>query len=337
MNNLPLPISNTHKLGFGCSSLGGSTDKKTSQRALAAAFANGICHFDVARSYGYGEAESIVGGFIKGKRSHVIITTKYGIAPPRPFPLMGAVKNMVRAVRKVSPGIVAKFTQQYGNKNAPAAEITPSALLGSLHKSLSELNTDYVDIYLLHNLPYHQATREDLIFELEKAKGAGKIRAWGATCKSDEDLQDFLSLGPPFDVVQFPYQHDQPLMQQENNSQTAKVIFSVMNQNVWAMPDPPPSFFKALAPNFIVPGLINNLREAWLFIAKQENPHAQMLCGMTKEEHIVRNLKILEAPPLSKGTLANMKKFVKAGKLTGEPVFSPDSLALLRQMGVAAA
>ena len=47
-------------LGFGCSSLTG-TGRKNADRLLGTAFDAGVRHFDVARYYGYGEAEKILG------------------------------------------------------------------------------------------------------------------------------------------------------------------------------------------------------------------------------------------------------------------------------------
>src|SRR6266849_9265306 len=69
-------------IGFGCSSLA-SVGRKNAIRLLESAFDVGIRHFDVARYYGYGETEGILGTFIKSRRAQVTITTKFGIEPPR--------------------------------------------------------------------------------------------------------------------------------------------------------------------------------------------------------------------------------------------------------------
>ena len=69
-------------LGFGCSSLT-SVGQKQALRLLESAFDSGIRHFDTARYYGYGEAEGILGGFLKSYRGQVTVTTKFGIDPPR--------------------------------------------------------------------------------------------------------------------------------------------------------------------------------------------------------------------------------------------------------------
>src|SRR5580704_15686599 len=69
-------------LGFGCSSLTALGEKK-SLHLLGTAFDAGVRHFDVARYYGYGEAEGRLGSFVKSRRAEVTITTKFGIEPPR--------------------------------------------------------------------------------------------------------------------------------------------------------------------------------------------------------------------------------------------------------------
>src|SRR5216683_5109375 len=69
-------------IGFGCSSIA-SVGRKKALRLLESAFDAGIRHFDVARYYGYGEAEGILGAFIKSRRAQVTVTTKFGIEPPR--------------------------------------------------------------------------------------------------------------------------------------------------------------------------------------------------------------------------------------------------------------
>ena len=65
--NISIPV-----IGFGCSSLT-SVGRKKALRLLESAFDVGIRHFDVARYYGYGEAEGILGTFIKSRRAQVTV------------------------------------------------------------------------------------------------------------------------------------------------------------------------------------------------------------------------------------------------------------------------
>jgi aryl-alcohol dehydrogenase-like predicted oxidoreductase len=77
-------------LGFGCGSVMGRVGKAASLRAMNAAWDAGITFFDTARAYGFGEAEGVLGEFLKGKRERAVIATKYGIVPQR----LSAVKKI---------------------------------------------------------------------------------------------------------------------------------------------------------------------------------------------------------------------------------------------------
>jgi D-threo-aldose 1-dehydrogenase len=54
----------TTALGFGCSGIIGSNTRTESLGLLSTAVELGIRHFDVARSYGSGDAEAILGDFL---------------------------------------------------------------------------------------------------------------------------------------------------------------------------------------------------------------------------------------------------------------------------------
>lgn len=68
--NLIKPIQlpngrNTTNLGFGCASLMRLPTAGSRDRLLRTVIDEGITHFDVARMYGSGEAEGIVGSSLK--------------------------------------------------------------------------------------------------------------------------------------------------------------------------------------------------------------------------------------------------------------------------------
>lgn len=292
-------------LGLGCSTFGGSKSKKTALRALDAAFHNGIYYFDIARSYGYGQAESILGEFIKGKRDQVIIASKFGIAPPKPFPFMEQVKNAVRFAKKIAPGISGKLIGAYSQNNVERPTITPRLVIESLEKSLSELRTDYLDEYLIHESPFADASADDICFALEKAKEKGMIRNWGATCENEQEVRKYFQKDSPFQTVQFPYHPNSPFMGSQNDNRN-KVVFSVMRQSE-GFSNIPTSFYMQMKANEVSSGLIKNLQEAWLYIASNEMSSGVLLCSMTKESHIKRNIAIFEAEPLGFNELSNMK------------------------------
>src|SRR3954452_8900176 len=81
------------RLGFGCGSVMGRVGRAASLRAIAAALDAGITHFDVARLYGYGEAETLLGEALRGRRDRVVIASKFGLMPPQAS----------RALRRLKP------------------------------------------------------------------------------------------------------------------------------------------------------------------------------------------------------------------------------------------
>lgn len=87
-------------LGFGCAPMLGAIDSKTAKKALEIAYENGITHFDLARSYGYGQAEGLVGKLMHTKRDKIIITSKFGIEANWIATLLRPVKPLVRMIKK---------------------------------------------------------------------------------------------------------------------------------------------------------------------------------------------------------------------------------------------
>jgi len=85
MQTIPLADTNrqTTRLGFGCGSIMGATNRRDSLKLLESAYEAGIRHFDVAPMYGYGEAETCLGDFLGHHRGQITITTKYGILPQK--------------------------------------------------------------------------------------------------------------------------------------------------------------------------------------------------------------------------------------------------------------
>src|SRR5436189_5574701 len=90
-------------LGFGCAQLMARTAHRDSLRLLEAAFGSGITHFDVARMYGYGEAESTLGEFVAPRRHQVTITTKLGIDPPQRGTGLSPARAAARPIVAVAP------------------------------------------------------------------------------------------------------------------------------------------------------------------------------------------------------------------------------------------
>jgi D-threo-aldose 1-dehydrogenase len=165
-------------LGFGTTSFMSADSTKERLALLATAHDAGITHFDTAAYYGYGEAERLLGRFLVGKRDKVTITTKFGIEPS------GVVKArwinlLARKVLKLAP-----FMKKILRRGAPQSGsawgvFDPEKAKTSLERSLAALQTDYIDLFLLHEPTPESAASQPLIEFLEGEVARGSIRAYG--------------------------------------------------------------------------------------------------------------------------------------------------------------
>jgi D-threo-aldose 1-dehydrogenase len=193
---LPIPA-----IGFGCSSLA-SVGKKNALELLGTAYDAGVRHFDVARFYGYGEAEALLGAFVKTRRAEVTITTKFGIEPP---PRTNALQYAMRAGRRLvrlmpsARGILQRRARALVKRGRFSVEEARS----SLETSLRELGTDYVDIFLLHDYEPSDSSVDELVGFLADRVKAGVIRYFGVGTRIESVLRA-LQVNPELcDVVQF--------------------------------------------------------------------------------------------------------------------------------------
>jgi D-threo-aldose 1-dehydrogenase len=171
----------TTRLGYGCSSLMGAMNRKESVAMLEAAFDAGIRHFDVAPMYGFGQAESCLGEFLGRHREHVTVTTKYGISAAKNRGLIGLARALARPIVKVLPGL-KRGLSNVAQKAVPHAErstFTAAQAKESLERSMIQLRTDHIDVWLLHEVTSEDLCDEGLLGLLEDAVASGKIGSFG--------------------------------------------------------------------------------------------------------------------------------------------------------------
>ncbi len=204
----------TTRLGYGCSSLMGAMGRKESIAMLEAAFDAGIRHFDVAPMYGFGQAESCVGEFLGRHRAEVTVTTKYGIPPPKNQGLIGLARTVARPLVKALPGLKRGLSRAAGKVAQPAekASFTAAQAQESLERSLAELQTDRIDVWLLHEATVDDLGDDGLRRLLEDAVAAGKIGAYGVGSERSR-IEALLAERPEYcGMVQFEWSvMDQPV------------------------------------------------------------------------------------------------------------------------------
>jgi D-threo-aldose 1-dehydrogenase len=179
------------------------TGRRDSLRLLEVAFDAGITHFDVARSYGYGEAESAVGEFAATRRGAVTIATKLGVAPPARSRGMDLARAGARVLARAVPP-ARRLMRRGAERMVTSGSFELEAARESLETSLRELRTDYVDLLLLHDCAPEDVTPELLEF-LRGRVAAGQVRCYGIAT-GREAAREILATneGEPL-VVQAPF------------------------------------------------------------------------------------------------------------------------------------
>ncbi len=116
----------------------------------------GVNFFDTADTYGLGQSERTLAKGLGSRRNEVIIETKFGVR-------VGGGKTV------------------YDN--------SPAYIEEALDGSLRRLNTDYIDIYLIHYLD-KVTPMEDVVGKLIELRDKGKIRYFGLSNITVDEIEE---------------------------------------------------------------------------------------------------------------------------------------------------
>ena len=129
-------------LGCGSNTFAGRADEATSIDIINNALDLGINCVDTAETYAEGRSETLIGKALRGKRDKVVIATKFG-------------KD-----RSVGPD------EQRASRRR---------IMRAVEGSLKRLNTDYIDLYILHE-PDPATPLAETLRTLDDLIRAGKVR-----------------------------------------------------------------------------------------------------------------------------------------------------------------
>lgn len=147
----------------------------------------GINFIDTADTYSNGYGEEIVAKALKKQRHDIVIATKFGYDIYSPF-------------------------QRVGHEERPQ-KWTPDFIRYACEQSLRRLETDYIDLYQLHN-PRIDTIEKDEVFEvLDELAQEGKIRYYG------------VALGP--DIGWF---EEGEASMRERKVESLQIIYSILEQ-----------------------------------------------------------------------------------------------------------
>ena len=135
------------EIGFGGVDFGGRLNEKESISVITYALDLGVNFIDTADVYSGGRSEEFVGKAVRGRRSKVIIATKFGLP-------------------------TGEHPNDYGGSRAHIME--------AIDASLKRLGTDYIDLYYLH-WPDPTTPIEETLQTLNGLVRAGKVRYIGCS------------------------------------------------------------------------------------------------------------------------------------------------------------
>jgi aryl-alcohol dehydrogenase-like predicted oxidoreductase len=145
-------------IGFGCWEIGGGygqIEQAEFDRAVGRALDLGINCFDTAEGYGLGASERALGKALGARRRDAIVVTKFGI----------------------------------GYRDKPnLRDASRARCMASIEKSLANLGTDCVDVYLIH-WPDHATPFEETMRALEDVVRQGKARFVGVSNFKREEIE----------------------------------------------------------------------------------------------------------------------------------------------------
>ena len=156
------------RIGIGTWAIGGwmwgGTDEKDSVKTLRSALDKGLNLIDTAPVYGFGTSEKIVGKALKehGKRDEIVLVTKVGLDWKGQQPFRNSSKERIEK---------------------------------EIDDSLERLNTDYIDVYMIH-WPDHSVPFEETAETIQKLVDKGKIKSIAVSNYSPEQMDQFQKVAP---------------------------------------------------------------------------------------------------------------------------------------------
>lgn len=186
-------------MGFGTWPMSGDRygkiEDQEASRAIQEAIDAGVNVVDTAPAYGSGHSETVVGQALKGRRDKILLVTKCGI---------------MRREGQATP-----------ERDSSRANITRE-----IDISLKRLDTDRIDVYLIH-WPDIKVSFEEAFSAMDEVVKAGKVRYVGVSNFTVEQMEACMKVRP-IDVIQVGYHLFDRRMEQEVFPFCAKNDIGVM-------------------------------------------------------------------------------------------------------------
>ena len=157
--------------GIGIKNAAGMISEVQSIDLLHASLDAGINFYDTARQYG--QSENIIGKAFKVRRNEVVLCTKC-----RHF--------------LTEEGVIPEYSE------------LRKIVVTSLKESLEALQTDYVDVYMLHQGNREVVENENVARIFTDLKKSGQVRTIGVSTYTPDETRRTIEMGI-WDVIQLPF------------------------------------------------------------------------------------------------------------------------------------
>jgi aryl-alcohol dehydrogenase-like predicted oxidoreductase len=162
-------------VGLGCNNFGGRIEFEATRSVIFKALDLGITHFDTADVYGGGgKSEEFIGALLGSRRKEVILATKFG---------------------KMSDA-------------TPGTRGTRAYIANALEASLQRLQTDWIDLYYMHE-PDPETPIEETLAALDDLTRSGKVRHVAASNFSPAGLDAAVTAAKTLKVAGFVASQDE--------------------------------------------------------------------------------------------------------------------------------
>ena len=304
--------------GLGCggnSRIGLGTGKSQAEsiELVRAALDLGVTYFDTAALYG---TEPILGrAFRPGERSKVVISTKAHI----------------------------HSGDRRGTGVLPAANV-----VASLEQSLRKLNTDYIDVFMLHGVAPAalDPARSEIVPALLTEKAKGKLRHLGITETAARDANHAMLDGaledPCWEVVMLAFhmmhQNARRVVFPRTRARGVGTLMMFVVRNIFSKPDLLTGTVRKLAAAGQIPAALGAERDPLGFLVhsggaeslidaayrfvRHEPGVDVVLFGTSSIAHMRSNVASILRPPLPKADRAHLAEYF--GHLVGVGLDLPD-------------
>ena len=197
LGNTGLKVS---EIGLGTNTFSWTIDEQASASVLNKAIEMGINYIDTADLYARGGSEDFVGKAIKGKRHQVIIATKFG--------------------RRMAEGPNERGGSRY-------------YVMRAVEASLKRLQTDYIDLYQMHE-PDPGTSIEETLRILDDLIRSGKVRYIGTSNFAAWQISDALGISKMNNLHSFVT--EQPLYNLLNRKIETELVPFALAHNIGVIP-----------------------------------------------------------------------------------------------------